>query len=110
MYLALFTACLGALLLQRQLRLRYRLHRCRTGTPNAMALARWVRAEQLSARLGQTPPQRLLELAQKAKFSPYILTDGELTEFDTFIAYAISRLKKQRFLRRMWHKWVLALY
>ena len=101
---------MGVFLLQRKLRVYYRIRKCRRGSPNAMALARWERVEQLSRYLGQQPPQRLLELAQKAKFSPYILTDGELMEFDAYMEQTVSRLKRKSFPRRFWHKWVLALY
>ena len=56
------------------------------------------------------PPEPLRCLAEKAKFSPYTLTDAELAEFDTYLEKAKNRLQKKNFLCRLWYKWVLVLY
>lgn len=109
-YPGAFMLLLAILWVQRKLRLSWKDCRCRKGDNNAKALARWEAAEQLSGYLGKEPPQRLLQLAQKAKFSPYILTDEELREFDGYLLYTVQRLKKQNVFYRLWHQWVLGLY
>lgn len=95
---------------QRRLRLQIRKKRCCRGSPNAQALARWAEAELLSRHLGQQPPEELLVLAEKAKFSPYVLSGEELEAFDPYLRQAVQQLQKKRFICRLWHRWILALY
>ena len=108
--LALILLGLIAIWLQRKLRLTCRIKRRQKGTPNAQALTRWAEAERLSRLLGQQPPEQLRQLAEKAKFSPYTLTDAELMAFDTYLEAGVARLRKKNIFIRLWHRWVLALY
>jgi transglutaminase-like putative cysteine protease len=96
--------------LQGLLRRKRRVKRCTGGTPNQNALACWIEAEKLSRHLGETPPEHLRTLAEKAKFSPYTLTDEELNDFYTYLNRCVQRLKKKRLLTRLWQKWILTLY
>ena len=109
-YLLLIPIGAFALWLQRKLRLHRRTKRCRRGSANAQALARWAEAERLSRYLSQQPPEALLQLAEKAKFSPYTLTDEELKTFDDYLVKTVSRLRKKNVFIRLWYRWVLALY
>lgn len=99
-----------ALWLRRKLRLKRRRDRLTKGNPNARALASWLEAERLSRHLGQQPPEQLRLLAEKAKFSPYTLTDEELKVFEVYLAGAVSRLRQKNIFIRLWHQWALALY
>lgn len=107
--LLLLPAALG-IWLQRKLRLLVKKRRCRAGSPNQQALMRWQEAERYARQLKEQPPERLRELAEKAKFSPYTLTGEELKELDVFLETAVTRLKKKNLFCRLWHTWVLALY
>lgn len=110
LYLLLIPVIPLVLWLQGALRRKRRRDRCTRGSTNAQALACWLEAEKLSRYLGCQPPDSLRELAEKAKYSPYTLTEKELILFHTYLGDCITRLKKKSFLRRLWHKWLLALY
>lgn len=96
--------------LQRKLRLLLKKRRLCRGSPNQQALARWQEAERLSRHLKQPPPEQLRELAEKAKFSPYTLTEEELLQLDTYLETAVTRLKKKNIFSRFFYTWILALY
>ena len=70
---------------QWRLRVLLRRRKRRCGKKSAQALARWQEV-RLYCRVRKEPPsQRLLELAQKAKFSHHAITREELAEFDTWL-------------------------
>ena len=96
--------------LQGALRRNRRRQKCTAGTPNQNALACWQEAEKLSRYLGETPPEQLRSLAEKAKFSPYTLTGEELNQFHLYLRRCQHRLEKKNFLLRLWHKWMIVLY
>ena len=75
-------ACAWALVL-----IQYRIRRnlARQGGPNTRALRKWQSVEILCRITRQTPPEELEELAQKAKFSQYTLTDAELQAFEDWL-------------------------
>ena len=64
----------------------------------------------LAKQLKEEPPQHLRELAEKAKFSPYTLTEEELKQLDVYLETAVARLKKKNIFSRFWYTWILALY
>lgn len=109
-YLLLIPVGALALWLQRKLRLSCRAKRRHRGSMNARALARWAEAEHFGKVLGQQPPERLRQLAEKAKFSPYTLTDEELKVFDDYLAAAVFRLRQKNIFLRLWDQWIRALY
>ena len=82
------------------LRILRRRKLCR-GSPNRQALRRWQEALRLSRLLGETPPPELHALAQKARFSPHILTEAELEEFNAYLRYCANQLEKNSFLKRL---------
>ena len=67
-----------------QYRIRHKL--AQQGSPNTLALRKWQSVDLLCRVTKQTPPEELEELAQKAKFSQYTLTDEELRAFDAWLA------------------------
>ena len=110
LYLLLIPLGAGAVWLQRWLRLERRKKRCTNGSPNAQALARWVEAERLSRHLSSQPPEELRQLAEKAKFSPYTLTEKELQVFTEYLQGCVAALKKKNIFVRLLHQWALNLY
>ena len=110
LWLALIPGGIFGLWVQGPVRRCIRKRRCDRGDPNARALAKWAEAERLSRHLKQQPPEALLCLAEKAKFSPYTIADTELAAFDEYLRQAKAALKKKNFFCRLWYRWVLALY
>lgn len=67
------------------LRRSRRRKKMKTGPNNTRALAMWRETLRFGKLLKQSPPEKLLELAEKAKFSQHTLTDGELAEFEAYL-------------------------
>ena len=95
---------------QRWIRLTWRSRRCRKGSPNHQALRHWQEAERLCRILKEVPPAALQELALKAKFSQYTLTDEELAQFDSHNQSCIRRMQKQPRWRQLLYRFVYAAY
>jgi hypothetical protein len=72
-----------------------------TGHPNQRALARWRMALRMSRLIKEQPPEELLELAEKARFSQHTLTVGERLKFDRYLDHAQEQLKKMRWYKRL---------
>lgn len=104
--LAIFWAVLR---LQRLLRMRLRQYWQHRGSPNAQALARWREVEHLSGLLKRKPPEELMELALKAKFSQYTLTPEELLMFDASLRKARRSLAQENPLKRLMYKYIYAV-
>lgn len=98
-----------AVVLQRLVRIALR-RRTLTGSPNRRALGLWRDVERLSAALQQEPPETLLALAQKAKFSQHQLTREELHRFTEWLREARTALRSRSIFRRLWYQYVLALW
>lgn len=114
---ALFVYVLGgiflagaAVLLQWQLRLALFRKKLRTGTPNAQALVCWKRTVLLAKLRKQQPPQLLLSLAQKAKFSQHTLTDEDLAQFHGYFHRSIRQLKQNPWWMRLVYRLIFAIY
>ena len=104
-------ALLVALLIgQSRLRVQLRRRARRRGTPNERALSCWRQVTLYCRALGEKPDPALRSLAQKAKFSQYELTDGELQQFARYFDAAVSVLKKKPLYLRLFYCIVLALY
>ena len=99
----------AAIILQRLIRIALR-RRSLTGGPNRRALGLWQDVERISAFLKQEPPEELLELAQKAKFSQYELTKEELHRFTAWLKAARKELRSRPVFQRIWCRYVLALW
>lgn len=99
-------------ILEGQYRLRRYLwnRRCRRGSTNDQAVARWQETVRLARLLGQSPDKELFELAQKAKFSQYSTEQEQLDRFDDYAAAAAATLKKRSVFHRLWYRYILAAY
>ena len=99
---ALIGILLAAALIAGQyiLRRRLRLRMMSTGNVNRRALEQWREIVRLCRILKCSPPEQLLELAEKAKFSQHNLTAEERKEFRLFIDQAEAALAKKPFLLR----------
>ena len=98
-----------AVLIQRPIRIALR-RRAFAGGPNRRALGLWHDVEALSRLLGREPPEELLELAQKAKFSQHRLTKEELRRFTDWLSEARQELNTRPLLSRLWCRYGLALW
>lgn len=99
-----------AAFVQRKMRLWLRNRRYSRETVNAQALTRWQETVQLARLTGQNPDKDLFQLAQKAKYSQYTLTEEELARFDDYAAAAIAILKKRSVFHRFYYCMILAIY
>lgn len=78
-------AVASALWLQYCIRFRLRQKKLRTGKANARALARWREILRLCRLLKTKPPEQLLQLAEKAKFSQHALSKDELFQLRQYL-------------------------
>lgn len=108
--LAAVLLTMGLILAQRVLRLKLRRRAQRTGSPNRQALRRWQEAERLSRLLRQEPPEPLLELARKAKFSQHEILEEELQQFDAFFRSCRKQLQERPWYVRWIYRYVFAAY
>lgn len=95
---------------QRTVRLAILRKRMERGNVNERALVQWTETERLCRLLKQTPPDSLHTLAQKAKFSQYILSDGELQQFDRFLTQSRRELKKRPWYWQLAYRLVFVVY
>lgn len=98
------------LLAQYPIRLRLRETYLRTGDTNRRALKNWRFVCRLARLAGQAPPKEIHELALRAKFSPYILTEEDLARFDTFRSQTVSQLRRRPWWQQIYHRLLWAAY
>ncbi len=103
-------AVVAVIVLQWQIRVYLRKQALLAGKGNRRALAYWKEAELYAKLLGETPPDALLGLARKAKFSQHILTREELSAFRGYLAQSQSALKQRPFHYQLLYRLVYALY
>ena len=85
--------------------------RCRQALPpNKRCLLWWREAQRLGKVLGQTPPEELLELAQRAKYSQHRLTPMDLRPFADYCANCRRELEEQPLYKRLYYKYIRILY
>lgn len=105
--------CLGfaaLVLAQWRLRLQLRRHLRSRGNRSAQALARW-REITLHVRLRKCDPdQRMLELAQRARFSHHAITREELKEMDAWLASSTEAIRTMGLWQKILATLILALY
>ena len=80
------------------------------GTPNDRALRCWRQVKLYARVLGEKPEPALRGLAQKAKFSQYVLTEEELQQFEQYFSRAVAALEQKTLLLRLIYRLVLALF
>ncbi len=100
-------AAMAVLWLQYCIRFRLRQKKLGTGSHNAMALACWREILRLARLLKTEPPEQLLKLAEKARFSQHVLTRKELFQLRQYLRQQRRALQsfpvwKQIFLRLLW--------
>ena len=95
-----------------QWRLRVNIFRRRlnAGNTNRQTLARWVALERIGRLLKEAPAEECLELAQKAKYSQYAITEEELAVMDMALETAVKRLKKKNVFLQLYSTVILAIY
>ena len=105
-YMGLLIAGVAVLWGQYTIRLRQRRKKQRTGKPNARALARWQEIELLGRLLKAQPPEELLVLAEKARFSQHTLTKEELFRLGQYL----QRQRKAILALPVWKRFFLKLF
>ena len=91
----------GFLAGQYGLRRMLRRKKLRKGHRNTRALACWRETKRMARLTGQTPPEELEALAEKAKFSQHTLSAAELLEFDLWLEQARNQLKERPWIVRL---------
>jgi len=104
--------CLLLLTAEGQYRLRRRLRQKRldTAAPNEKALLYWQETTACANLLGEQPDKMLYRLAEMAKFSQYTLTDAQLQQFEIHLQTAQQKLRKHNFFRRLYYRFLKAIY
>ena len=85
----------AAVLGQYFLRLRHRKKKMRKGSPNRRVLALWQEVWRMSRILKQEPPEQLLTLAEKAKYSQHTMTAEERLVFEQHIGKLSDALNEK---------------
>ena len=107
----LTTLCLVlALLVQHPIRLRILDIYLQSGDTNRRCVKNWRFACRLARLAGQTPPEALHELALRASFSPYTLTEEELAQFDAFRSQTVSQLRRRPWWQQIYYRLFRAAY
>lgn len=101
---------IAAVIIQWRLRLKWLAHRLHKGNCRTQALSRWRHSKWLARLRKEKAPQRLLELANKAKFSRDGLSHQELRQFDRYRAESIDAMRRRNFLLRFLYRIILAIY
>lgn len=89
---------------------RMRKKRLTQGTPQQITLALWNEITRLARYLDDMPPTQLLDIAQKAKFSPHVPTEEDMETLREYLRDSVRRLKNRSVFHRLWYKIILALY
>lgn len=95
---------------QRKLRLAYRQKQFDKCSPNEQALFLWQQTVLLARLTGSLPNPALFYLAEKAKYSPYTVTDAELALFADAITELTAQLQKRSVLHRLYYRIILVIY
>ena len=99
----------GVLFGQYMVRRRMRRKKTLIGASNARALALWREILRRSRLLKQEPPEELLELAEKAKFSQHTLTAQERMALTAYLDSLNAELAKKPMLMRLMFRLIFAI-
>lgn len=80
------------------------------GSVNQRALVLWQESARLSALLKKEPPEEVLELAEKARFSQYTLEEPELENFINYNSQCLEVLQKKPWYFRLFYQFFLGKY
>ena len=109
-FLLILPGILLAILLQRFFRQKAWERKFLKSNPNERGLLLWKKTEALANLLGETPPEVLYELAQKARFSQHTLTEEELEVFHQQLLSSRLRLKEAPWYKKLVHQYWFAAY
>ena len=107
--LLLAAAALILVWAQRRLRLKLRRQRLRRGDTNRRAVKLWREAVRLHRLLGKRLPNQLHRIPEKARFSPYTLTEEELVPLESSLREAVKALSEDKWYRRLVWQYLLAV-
>lgn len=93
-----------------QWRIRVAWYNRRKKDPNAQALILWRQLERACRAAKLTPPEEMLTLAQKARFSQHRLTAQELHQMQIALRTVHKRLRKKNIFSQLVYTLVLAIY
>ena len=96
--------------LRRLTLLFFRREHRRRASLNRRCLLYWADAERMSRALGETPPEALRSLAERARYSQHKLTPMELAPLADYCRECRQRLDGQSIIRRGWNKYVRVIY
>lgn len=109
-YLLWPLAAAAVIIGQWQLRLWLADRAVRSRRGNRRAMLYWRRCERFAKALGETPPEAIRELAQKAKFSQHALSREEFAQLHAYLASSEKRLRKRPWYKQLLYRLVFALY
>ncbi len=109
-WLVLSIVALLILLGQRRLRLYLWQRAYGSSTVKGKALKAWSRASSYAKLLKEAPDASLRSIAEKAKFSQHPITPTELEAFQAYFRAAQDKLNSHPLHRRIYARWILALY
>ena len=95
----------AVILAQWRIRLRLRKLRRQQKRANRRLLAQWQEAEQICRLLKCPSPERLRQLALRARFSQHTITSDELREFSAGLEALIAQLRQ----KPLWQQWIYRL-
>ncbi len=95
---------------QRRLRLQCRGKRYEKATANQQAVLLWLEITRLTDYLDVIPPEKLLTLALKARFSQHTVSGEELDSLVEYLGLTRDRLKKEPLLRRLCYRYIFVAY
>lgn len=98
------------LILRRQVCLRLRRHRREQASVNRRCILWWAEAERLSKALGKAPPEDLLALAERARYSHHRLTPMDLTPLTDYCVQCREALDARPLWRRLLDKYIFLRY
>lgn len=110
LWLLLLPAMAAAVLVRRWITLMVRVRRCTRGHMNRRCLHLWRQLAQVSRITGDLPPEALMVLAEKAKFSQHTMTRAEWKQLAAGAKAATEALRRSASLpRRLWYRYGLVL-
>ena len=95
---------------QRTIRLTLRRKKLHSGTVKQRMLAYWQEAVRFAQCLEESPDENLLAIAEKAKFSPHTPVEADIARFEAYLQNARTRLKRHNIFRKLYYRFILALY
>lgn len=100
----------GLVCLQWRVRVRLRKERLMGGKGNRRAMAFWREAERRAGLLGETPPETVRLLAEKAKYSNHTLSREELAQMRGYLTACENRLRRKPWYAQILYRLVYAIY